>query len=149
MAIIYNWVVSSMDEYPTTPDNLDDVVFRVHWRRVATEEIEGKIYTANSFSVLEVPSPSPEDFTPYPDLTFDQVCGWLDAGLDVAAIDASLAQQIENFINPPVVSLPLPWVNPETTPEPEPELEPIPISEINTVSDTEPTRTLPEPEIEE
>ena len=115
MAIIYNWVVSSMDEYPTTPDNLDDVVFRVHWRRVATEEVDGKIYTANSFSVLEVPSPSPEDFTPYPDLTFEQVCGWLDAGLDVSAIDASLAIQIENLINPPTVSLPLPWVASPTT----------------------------------
>jgi hypothetical protein len=126
MAIIYNWVVSSMDEYPTTPDNLVDVVFKVHWRRVATEEVDGKIYTANTFSVLEVPSPSPEDFTPYPDLTFDQVCGWLDAGLDVAAIDASLAIQIENEINPPVVSLPLPWVTPEPTPEPEPEVEETP-----------------------
>jgi len=29
MEIIYNWVVSSMDEYPTTPDNLTDVVFNI------------------------------------------------------------------------------------------------------------------------
>jgi hypothetical protein len=68
------------------------------------------------YGTLSVPTPSPEDFTPYPDLTFDQVCGWLDAGLDVVTIDANLAQQIENLINPPVVSLPLPWATP--TPEP-------------------------------
>ena len=116
MAIIYNWVVSAMDEYPTTPDNLTDVVFIVHWRRNATDVVGDKTYFADVYGVLNVPAPSPEDFTPYPDLTFDQVCGWLDAGLDVPAIDAGLAVQIENLINPPVVSLPLPWdVSPSTT----------------------------------
>jgi hypothetical protein len=59
-----------------------------------------------------VPAPSAEDFTPYADLTFEQVCGWLEDGLDVEATDASLATQIENLINPPVVSLPLPWLTP-------------------------------------
>lgn len=122
MAIVYNWVVSSMQEYPTTPDGLDDVVFVVNWRRVATEIIDDVAFTADNYGSLGVPSPSPEDFTPYPDLTFEQVCGWLDAGLDVEAIDAGLANQIENKINPPVVSLPLPWVMP-TPPQPEPELE--------------------------
>lgn len=110
MAIIYNWVVSAMDEYPTTPDNLTDVVFNVHWRRNATDVVGDKTYFADVYGALNVPAPSPEDFTPYPDLTFDQVCGWLEAGLDTPAIDAGLAVQIENLINPPVVSLPLPWL---------------------------------------
>lgn len=116
MAIVYNWVVSSMNEYPTTPDGLDDVVFVVNWRRNATEIVDDKTYYADVYGQLSVPAPSPEDFTPYPDLTFDQVCGWLEAGLDTAALDAGLAQQIENQINPPVVQLPLPWdVSPSTT----------------------------------
>jgi|688.fasta_scaffold400878_2 hypothetical protein len=118
MAIIYNWVVSAMDEYPTTPDDLTDVVFNVHWRRNATDIVGDITYFADVYGSLSVPAPSPEDFTPYPDLTFEQVCGWLEAGLDTAAIDAGLAVQIENLINPPVVSLPLPWVTPEPTPIP-------------------------------
>jgi hypothetical protein len=112
MAIVYNWVISAMDEYPQTSDDLTDVVFVVHWRRNATDVVGDKTYFADVYGALNVPAPSPEDFTPYPDLTFDQVCGWLDAGLDVASIDAGLAVQIENLINPPVVQLPLPW---ETT----------------------------------
>ncbi len=112
MAVIYNWVISSMDEYPTTPDGLDDVVFAVNWRRNATEVVGDKTYFADTFGRLSVPAPSPADFTPYPDLTFEQVCGWLEAGLDVAAIDEGLVNQIQNQINPPVVSLPLPWVTP-------------------------------------
>ena len=55
-------------------------------------------------------SPSETDFTAYPDLTYDQICSWLDAGLNVAELDADLDSQIENIINPPIVTLPLPWV---------------------------------------
>jgi hypothetical protein len=110
MALTYNWVVSSMEEYPTT-GSLTDVVFNVHWRRNATETVEDKQYFADTYGVHSIPAPSPEDFTPYEDLTFEQVCGWLEAGIDVEALDASLAVKIENQINPPVVSLPLPWVS--------------------------------------
>ena len=107
MDIVYNWVVSSMEEYPKTADDLTDVVCVVHWRRNATD---GQ-YFADVYDSLPVPAPSPEDFTPYPDLTFDQVCGWLEAGLDTASLDAGLAMQIENQINPPIISLPLPWAS--------------------------------------
>jgi hypothetical protein len=129
MEITYNWVVSSMNEYPTTPDGLDDVVFVVNWRRTATTVVNDFTYFTDTFGALNVPAPSPEDFIPYPELTFEQVCGWLDAGLDVVAIDANLTAQIEKLINPTVVSLPLPW-----------DVQPI------IVPATEPTRTLPEVE---
>lgn len=116
MAIVYNWVISSMQEYPTTPDGLDDVVFTVHWRRNATEIVDGKTYFTDTYGAQPIPAPDPEDFTPYEDLTFDQVCGWLEASMDVPAIDLGLAKNIENQINPPVVDLPLPWlVSPTTT----------------------------------
>jgi hypothetical protein len=35
----------------------------------------------------------------------------LEAGMDVEALNTNLAAQIERQINPPVVSLPLPWVS--------------------------------------
>lgn len=119
MAINYEWVISAMDEYPTTEDNLTDVVFNVHWRRNATKEVDGVTYFAEAYGAQGVPAPSAENFIPYEDLTFEQVCSWLEDSIDVAAYDASLAQQIEDKINPKVVSLPLPWsVQPEPAPEP-------------------------------
>ena len=120
MAIVYNWVVSSMIEYPTTPDNLTDVVFQVNWRRGASTIVDEKNYYVDVFGVLPVPAPSPENFTPYADLTFEQVCGWLEAGLNTEEIDAGLAVQLQNLINPPAVSLPLPW---QQQPIPEPVIE--------------------------
>lgn len=115
MAIEYKWVISSMDEYPKTSDDLTDVVFNVHYRRQATEIDGDKTWFADTYSVVSVPAPSPENFTPYDQLTFEQVCRWLEQVLNVEAIDASLAQQIATQKNPPVISLPLPWNNIPTT----------------------------------
>lgn len=104
MAITYKWVISSMDEYPQS-EGLTDVVFNVHWRRQAEDEQ----YFAEVYGCQAVSQPDPSQFTPYDQLTFEQVCGWLEASMDVPAMDASLAQQIEDLNNPKVVSLPLPW----------------------------------------
>ena len=118
MATVYNWVVSSMDEKPLE-DGLTDVVVTVHWRRNATTEVDGKVYTADVYGTMACATPSETDFTAYPDLTFEQVCNWLNDGLDTAALDANLDSQLENQINPPIVSLPLPWAAPTPTPAPE------------------------------
>jgi hypothetical protein len=109
MATIYNWVVSQMETKPQE-DGLTDVVVIVHWRRNATLVDGDKTYFADVYGSMGCPTPSETDFTAYPDLTFEQVCGWLEDGLDVPALDLSLDQQIENQINPPIIVLPNPWV---------------------------------------
>lgn len=109
-----NWVISQMDTAPSE-DGLTDVVKTVHWRRQAQEVVNDVTYYADVYGSMGCATPSETDFTAYPDLTFDQVCAWLDAGLDVAALDANLDSQIENQVNPPIIVLPLPWV-PTPTP---------------------------------
>lgn len=106
----YFWSVYQLDTAPSL-DGLVDVVITVHYGRTA---VEGE-YTAYTYGTMGCATPSETDFTAYPDLTFEQVCTWLDNGLDVPSIDAGLQQNIDNQINPPVIVLPLPWV-----PEPEP-----------------------------
>lgn len=103
----YQWVINQMDTKPTE-DGLTDVVVVVHWTRTAQD---GEI-NVSSYGTMGCQTPSETDFTAYPDLTYDQVCSWLNAGLDVTAIDLGLDQQIENIINPPIVVLPLPFENP-------------------------------------
>jgi len=99
------WSVYQLDTAPTL-DSLVDVVITVHYGRTA---VEGE-YTAYSYGTMGCATPSETDFTAYPDLTFEQVCSWLDAGFDTASIDAGLQQDIDNQINPPVVVKHLPWV---------------------------------------
>jgi hypothetical protein len=58
-----------------------------------------------------MPLPTGEDFTPYEELTKDQVCGWLENVLDVPTMEESLDKQLDLLINPVNVTLPPPFEN--------------------------------------
>lgn len=103
----YQWVINQLDTAPSE-DGLTDVVKVVNWTRTAQD---GEI-NVSSYGTMGCQTPSETDFTAYPDLTYEQVCGWLDAGLNVEAIDLGLDKQIEDIINPPIIVLPLPFTNP-------------------------------------
>ena len=83
-----------------------DVVITADWRCNGSQETySGTCYGSCSFQ------PPSGSFTPYDELTEQQVLDWCFAnGVDKTAIEANVTQQIENQINPPVVALPLPWV---------------------------------------
>ena len=85
-----------------------DVVITADWRCNGTDgTYSGTCYGSASFA------PPTENFTPYPDLTQDQVLGWCFAnGVDQTAIEANVTQQIADQINPPVIAPPLPWAPP-------------------------------------
>ena len=91
--------------------SLTDVVITADWRcNGSQDQYSGTCYGSASFA------PPTGSFTPYPDLTQDQVLGWCYAnGVDQAAIEANVTAQIQNQINPPVIAPPLPWV-PQVTP---------------------------------
>lgn len=98
------WIISQMDTAPSV-DGMTDVVKTVHWYRQCQDgEYMASIGGASGFA-----APHEASFTPYDQLTFDQVCGWVEASVDVADIDAQLDEQIANQKNPPIVVLPLPW----------------------------------------
>ena len=105
MSTVITWSVTAMDCYPNEGGNTD-VVFNVHW---TCSGVDGD-YSGSVYSTCSVPAPS-GSFTPYASLTQDQVLGWIWAnGVDKDATEAAVEQQIENQINPPIVTPPLPWV---------------------------------------
>ena len=99
------WLIERLLVKPTE-GSLTDVVITADWRCNGTDETySGTCYGSCSFQ------PPSGSFTPYPDLTQDQVLQWCyENGVDKTAIEANVTAQIENQINPPVVVLPLPWV---------------------------------------
>ena len=115
MATTYSWVISSMDSYPKTADDLTDVICVIHWRRTATQVDGDKTYFAEVYSTLSVPAPDPADFVPYDQVTEAMVEEWLNSGLPVADLDANLDSQINDQINPKIITLPLPWAQPENS----------------------------------
>jgi hypothetical protein len=90
-----------------------DVVITADWRCNGSQDnYSGTCYGSTSFA------PPTDSFTPYEDLTEQQVLDWCFAsGVDQKAIEANVTAQIENQINPPVIAPPLPWL------EPAPEVE--------------------------
>ena len=100
-----SWIIERLLVKPTE-GSLTDVVITADWRCNGTDETySGTCYGSCSFA------PPSGEFTPYEDLTQEQVLGWCyENGVDQAAIEANVTLQIENQINPPVVTLPLPWV---------------------------------------
>lgn len=107
MSTTFNWVISELDCIPQTPEGADYVV-TAHWQCNGVDgEYSGSVYGTCGFWVVQG-----ESFTPYADLTLDQVLGWCWAnGVDKAANEANVQQQIDNAKNPPIVSPPLPWAN--------------------------------------
>jgi len=93
-----------------------DVVITADWRCNGTETTgtgdDEKTYSGTCYGSCSFAPPT-GSFTPYPDLTQQQVLDWCyQNGVDQTAIEANVTAQIEAQINPPVVVLPLPWVPP-------------------------------------
>ena len=105
MTITNTWAVVQMDAYPEY-EGEPDVVFTVHWTLSGTDGT----YSGSTYGSVGITLTEGSTFTPYADLTLDQVLGWVWAnGVDKDAQEANVAGQIENQINPTVVTPPLPW----------------------------------------
>ena len=102
-----SWLIERLLVKPTEGSNTD-VVITADWRCNGSQEsFSGTCYGSCSFA------PPSGSFTPYDQLTEAQVLDWCyQNGVDKSAIEANVTAQIQNQINPPVVSLPLPWVPP-------------------------------------
>ena len=108
MAVVNTWNVVQMDAYPEY-EGEQDVVFTVHWTLTG---VDGD-YTGSVYGSVGVTLDPESPFTPYNELTLEQVIGWVQDALgaeQVAAYEANVAQQIADQKNPPVVTPPLPWV---------------------------------------
>jgi len=111
MSATITWVIEWMQTTPTTATPPETVI-TAGWRCNGAETANAVNYTATVYSTCSFPMPS-GTFTPYDQLTQEQVLGWVWAnGVDKDATEASVQTQIDNQINPPIIQPPLPWVTP-------------------------------------
>lgn len=105
MATTINWVIETLWVKPQE-DGKTDVVVTAGWRcNGVNGDYNGTVYGTASFTLEQGAG-----FTPYNELTESQVLGWCWAnGVDKDATEAAVTVQIENQINPPIVTPPLPW----------------------------------------
>jgi hypothetical protein len=124
MAITYSWNIIEIESKPTVGTYTDYVV-TAHWTLSGIDSsYESSVYrtiseTDNAYvgSVygtvsFEVDFDKP-NYTPYEDLTLEEVIAWTQASLgaeQVASYEKCVADQIEAQINPTIVTPPLPWL---------------------------------------
>jgi hypothetical protein len=101
------WEINALQCVPKEGDMIN-VVQIVNWTRVY-EKNEDQLYTVQKQGMQYFESPDEASFTPYDELTFDQVCGWLEAKIDVNELDAQLDQIMHEQLNPKIITPPLPF----------------------------------------
>jgi hypothetical protein len=124
--ITLSWIIERLLVKPTEGTHAD-VVITADWRcNGSQDQYSGTCYGSCSFA-----PPSGSGFTPYDQLTEQQVLGWCYAnGVDQSAIEANVSLQIENQINPPIIAPPLPWLPPVMIVPPMlPQVEPVLVAE--------------------
>jgi hypothetical protein len=104
------WVIEWMNASTTEINGFTEVVLTAGWRCNGTDgTFSGTAYGSSSF-------PQPEtggSFTPYAQLTQDQVLNWCWANNNVnkSDVEKNVTGQLEALVNPPVIQPPLPWSN--------------------------------------
>ena len=107
--ITYTWNISKLDCAPSE-NGLTNIVKIIHWTLAGVDENGVSSSMSNSYPLS---TPSPEGFADYSTLTQETVIGWLESGLDVGYIKTRLSNEISSQYNPPITSLPLPWIRVE------------------------------------
>jgi hypothetical protein len=107
MAINYVWSAEKLDCYPML-DGQPNVVFNINWKVSANNEN----YTSEFHGVQYVNYAPNISFTPYADLTNNQIIDWVKNAIGVKKIieiEQNLAGVLANKESPSAVTLPLPW----------------------------------------
>lgn len=101
----YTWTVGPF-ECILNQDGLEKIITVVHWRLKGTDE-DG--IWAETYGTQGVEQPDPETFTPFTEISQEQVEGWLEALIDVDSMKGSIDSQIATLKAPVVATLPAPW----------------------------------------
>ena len=106
MSATITWVVESMDCYPTA-EGQTNVVFTIHWRCNGAQDNQ----STSIYGTVGVTYKAGTSYTPYAQLTQAQVLQWVwDNGVDKTLTETAIQTQLNNLVNPPVVTPSLPWV---------------------------------------
>ena len=106
----YNWNCKTVDCYPEQ-NNEADVVYNVHWIVTGTSDQlnpEGIAYSTTNIGTQTLDTSQITDFIPFDQLTNDEIVAWTKGAMgdeQVAQIEASIQNQIDNLITPTSVTL--------------------------------------------
>ena len=98
----YKWVIASLDA-KIQDGELSNIIETVHYRYQATD---GE-HTADVYGSVGLEAPDAESFKPFEEVTEADVIAWLEAKLDVEAMQSGLDAQLDAIANPTHINLTL------------------------------------------
>ena len=113
MAITYKWDIPTMNAHIQS-EGENNVIYTVHFRYTGSEESGGITYSSTNMGMESYTYVTGEPFTPYEDSEAfeDVVIGWLEGSLDIPAMQAVIAANIQSQITPVNEELYFTWQNP-------------------------------------
>jgi len=101
------WSIDWMQASTQEINGHSEVVLNAGWRCTG---VDGE-FTSSVYGSVSFPEPAVGGtFTPYVDLTLDEVLSWVwENGVDKVATEDTVTKQVETLVNPPVITPPLPW----------------------------------------
>ena len=90
MTTTYTWAIAQLER-----NTADGIVFTVHWTLSANDGT----YASSAYGSIGLEQPE-DNVIPYADLTPELVIGWVQAKLDVPAIESSLQAQLDEQAAP-------------------------------------------------
>ena len=105
MATTFSWKIDSLPNYPQA-EGQQDVVFQVNWTYIG---VDGQ-YTASEKGAIGVTYVAGQPYTPYNELTEEQVIGWITSSIPENILNIykdSINRNIQN--QKEIQILPLPW----------------------------------------
>lgn len=107
MSVTYSWIFNPLNVSPTDGELLD-VVVSIDWSRTA---VDGA-YSARTYGKICLGPPDPNNYTPFANLTKEQVESWIVSIITqdkVNQYDAALAADIDRQKMPPIIPKYPPW----------------------------------------
>lgn len=111
--IKYKWIFGA-PEVLLSADGLTNIVSKIFWKIEAY--VDGEKYLAVYSSSTNVSQPDEQSFTPFNELTEEQVISWIESIEDIAQVKEYLASQIELQANPVTTLVDFPFANKEINP---------------------------------
>jgi len=98
MTTTFSWAIANLERHTA-----DGIVYTVHWTLAANDGT----YASFAYGSIGLEHPE-DDVIPYADLTPELVIGWVQAKLDVPAIEAGLQTQLDEQAAP-TTAAGVPW----------------------------------------
>lgn len=106
MAITYTWDITDIKKAQQV-DGLTDVIVHIRWKKIGTDE-KG---TTGEFVGATPLTASSGSFTPYEELTKEQVLGWIQS-----IVVGSYEQHVNDQIQKQIIKKNDPWSSVQTAP---------------------------------